>query len=73
MSGAPPERYLAGMPDPITEELRIEQRELAEHERAEESTDETETAQHERRAERASYLEEKLTERAAAEDAAREG
>lgn len=66
---------LAGMPDPITEELRIAQRkrELAEHERAEESTDATETAQHERRAERASYLEEKLTERAAAEDAAREG
>jgi hypothetical protein len=63
------------MPDPITEELRIAQRkrELAEHERAEESTDATETAQHERRAERASYLEEKLTERAAAEDAAREG
>lgn len=66
---------LADMPDPITEELRIEQRERerTEQKRAEESTDETETAQHERRAERASYLEEKLTERAAAEDAAREG
>jgi YihY family inner membrane protein len=63
---------LAAMPDPITEELRIEQaeRERKEHKAAEESGDETETAQHERRAERASYLEEKLSERAAAEDAA---
>ena len=63
---------LAAMPDPITEELRVEQaeRERKEHKAAEESGEETETAQHERRAERANYLEEKLTERAAAEDAA---
>lgn len=63
---------LAAMPDPVTEELRIEQseRERKENKAAEESPDETETAQHERRAERASYLEEKLSERAAAEDAA---
>jgi membrane protein len=65
---------LAAMPDPVTEDLRIEQREreAKEHERAEQAADPIETAQHERRAERASYLEEKLTERAAAEDAARE-
>jgi membrane protein len=65
---------LAAMPDPNTEELRIEQaeRERKEHRAAEESGEQTETAQHERRAERASYLAEKLTERAAAEDAARE-
>jgi membrane protein len=63
---------LAGMPDPTTEGMRIEQieRERVEHERAKSADDDTETAQHERRAERAGYLKEKLAERAAAEDAA---
>jgi membrane protein len=67
---------LAGVPDPKTEELRLEQieRERKEHARAEQSEDEPETDQHERRAERAGYLREKLEERAEAEDAAaREG
>lgn len=63
---------LAGMPDPTTEGMRIEQleRERKEHERARSADDDTEAAQHERRAERAGYLEEKLAERGAAEDAA---
>jgi membrane protein len=67
---------LASMPDPKTEELRLEQieRERAEKTRAAEAHDEPETEQHERRAERAEYLREKLQERAEAEDAAaREG
>jgi membrane protein len=67
---------LADVPDPKTEELRLEQieRERKEHARAQQSEDEPETDQHERRAERASYLREKLEERAEAEDAAaREG
>jgi hypothetical protein len=60
------------MPDPATEEMRIEQleRERQEHARAKAALDEPETEQHERRAERASYLKEKLDERAEAEDAA---
>jgi hypothetical protein len=60
------------MPDPATEEMRIEQleRERQEHARAKAAPDEPETEQHERRAERASYLKEKLDERAEAEDAA---
>ena len=55
--------------DPITEELRLDQlqRESAEHERAQSSLDEEEAEQHERRAEKASYLREKLEERAQAE------
>lgn len=58
------------MPDPKTEELRIEQiqRERAEHARAKEAPLEEETEQHARRAERAHYLKEKLDERAASED-----
>jgi membrane protein len=67
---------LADVPDPKTEELRLEQleRERKEHARAEQSEEEPETDQHERRAERAGYLREKLEERAEAEDAAaREG
>jgi membrane protein len=67
---------LAGMPDPTTEGMRLEQieREREEHARAKAAADEPETEQHERRAERASYLKEKLDERADAEDAAaREG
>jgi membrane protein len=63
---------LVAMPDPATEEMRIEQleRERKEHARAESAADEPETEQHERRAERAGYLKEKLEERAEAEDAA---
>jgi YihY family inner membrane protein len=63
---------LADVPDPKTEELRLEQieRERKEHARAEQSEDEPETDQHERRAERAGYLREKLQERAESEDAA---
>ena len=67
---------LANVPDPVTEELRLEQvqRERKEHRQAEQAGEEPETQQHERRAERASYLREKLDERAEAEDAAaREG
>ncbi len=63
---------LASVPDPKTEELRLEQieKERQEHAQAERSEDEPETEQHERRAERAGYLREKLRERAEAEDAA---
>ena len=63
---------LAAMPDPTTEELRLEQveRERREQARAEAAPDEPETEQHERRAERAGYLQEKLKERGEAEDAA---
>jgi len=68
---------LAGMQDPTTEGMRLEQieRERQEHARAKAAQDEPETEQHERRAERAGYLQEKLKERADAEDAAeaREG
>ena len=63
---------LASVPDPKTEELRLEQieKERKEHAQAERPDDEPETEQHERRAERAGYLREKLQERAEAEDAA---
>ena len=67
---------LANVPDPKTEELRVEQieRERQEHARAAHADEEPETEQHERRADRAGYLREKLEERAEAEDAAaREG
>ena len=67
---------LADVPDPKTEELRLEQieRERKEHAQAANADEEPETEQHERRADRASYLREKLEERAEAEDAAaREG
>jgi membrane protein len=66
----------ADVPDPETQELRLEQieRERQEQRRAAQADEEPETEQHERRAERASYLREKLDERAEAEDAAaREG
>lgn len=58
------------MPDPKTEELRIEQiqRERAEHERAKEAGEPAEEQTHERRAERAAYLREKLGERAESEE-----
>lgn len=55
--------------DPTTQELRVEQlaRERAERERAEAGVTPDDTEQHERRAEKASYLREKLEERAEAE------
>lgn len=55
--------------DPTTEELRIEQlqRETTERERATTSGADDEAEQHERRAEKATYLREKLEERADAE------
>jgi hypothetical protein len=60
------------VPDPKTEELRIEQihRERAEREQAGGATEEAEEHTHERRAERAAYLKEKLEERAKSEDEA---
>jgi len=55
--------------DPTTEELRLEQlqREAKERERAGGAAEEDEAEQHERRADKASYLREKLEERAEAE------
>jgi hypothetical protein len=55
--------------DPTTQELRLEQlrREEAERDRAERSPDPDDTNQHQARAAKASYLREKLEERAAAE------
>jgi membrane protein len=63
---------LAAMADPETEGMRLEQlqREREEHARAKAAADEPETEQHERRAERASYLKEKLGDRAEAEEEA---
>jgi len=58
------------MPDPKTEELRIEQiqRELSEREQAGDATEEAEEHAHARRADRAAYLKAKLDERAKSED-----
>lgn len=55
--------------DPTTQELRLDQlrREAEERDRADESHDPDEAEQHERRAEKASYLREKLEERAESE------
>jgi beta-lactamase class A len=55
--------------DPTTQELRLDvlQRELKERERAEQSTDPDDTGQHMARADKASYLREKLEQRAEAE------
>jgi hypothetical protein len=55
--------------DPTTQELRLDQlrREKAEREHAERAVDPDETGQHEARAAKASYLREKLEERAEAE------
>jgi hypothetical protein len=60
------------MPDPKTEELRLDQdeRERLERERARKSDEPEETDQHERRADKAAYLRSKLAERARAEDEA---
>jgi YihY family inner membrane protein len=65
-------RYLAHMPDPTTESMRIEQieRERQEHARAREAPDEAEQEQHAKRADKAAYLKQKLAERAEAEDRA---
>ena len=63
------------MPDPITEELRLDQIDKArqERKRAEEANEPSAEEAHERRADRADYLREKLAERAKSEDdAARE-
>jgi hypothetical protein len=58
------------MPDPETEELRVEQlqRKREERERAQEADQPAEERAHERRAERADYLKRKLDERAESED-----
>ena len=58
------------MPDPKTEELRIEQiqRVRNEREQADGATEAAEEKTHERRAERAAYLKEKLDERAKSEE-----
>ena len=62
------------MPDPTTEELHIEQldRESVERQRAGEASEKADRNTHERRADRAAYLREKLGERAASEEEARE-
>ena len=56
-------------PDPVTEELRIDQivREREERAQAEQAPQPDEAEQHERRAEKASYLREKIEERAESE------
>jgi hypothetical protein len=58
------------MPDPKTEELRLEQiqRERSEREQADDSAEPAEEHTHERRADRAAYLRQKLNERARSED-----
>lgn len=62
------------MADPKTEELHTDEldREAIERERARHATEDAERRTHERRAERAAYLREKLGERAASEEEARE-
>jgi hypothetical protein len=60
------------MPDPKTDELRLDQIEKARRERrhAEEANEPSAEKAHERRADRADYLREKLAERGRAEDEA---
>jgi hypothetical protein len=60
------------MPDPKTEELRIEQiqRERNEREQAGDAAEEAEERTHRRRADRAAYLKSKLDQRAKSEDEA---
>ena len=62
------------MPDPITEELRLEQVQRAKREEDQARGSDQEAAEraHERRADKADYLREKLAERAKAEDEATE-
>jgi hypothetical protein len=63
------------MPDPKTEELRLDQIERAREERTRADGAEEPAAEeaHARRADKADYLREKLAERADAEDEASEG
>ncbi len=63
------------MPDPKTEELRLEQIQRTREEREREETAGDRPEQHtaERRAEKADYLREKLAERGKAEDEATHG
>jgi hypothetical protein len=58
------------MPDPKTEEMRLDQikKERAERDQAGEASEPAEEKAHARRAERAAYLREKLDERAKSED-----
>ncbi len=58
------------MPDPKTEEMRLEQlqRERTERAQADDAAEPAEEDTHERRADRAAYLREKLNERARSED-----
>jgi hypothetical protein len=58
------------MPDPKTEEMRLEQirRERSERDQAREADEPADERAHDRRAERAAYLREKLDERARSED-----
>jgi hypothetical protein len=60
------------MPDPKTDEMRLDQIEKAREEkkRAEEANEPSAEQAHERRADRADYLREKLAERGRAEDEA---
>jgi hypothetical protein len=63
-------RHHVFMPDPETEELRLEQlrRKREEQEQARETDQPADERAHERRAERADYLKRKLDERAESED-----
>ena len=63
------------MPDPKTEEMRLEQIQRAREEREREDETDERPVQHaaERRADKAEYLREKLAERAQAEDEATQG
>jgi hypothetical protein len=58
------------MPDPKTEEMRLEQlqRERTERAQADDAAESADEDTHERRAQRAAYLREKLNERARSED-----
>jgi hypothetical protein len=58
------------MADPRTDELRVDQirREHEEHARAQDADQEADEHAHERRADKASYLSEKLAERAESEE-----
>lgn len=58
------------MPDPKTEEMRLEQlqKERSERSQARESHEDAEEHTHKRRADRAAYLKRKLDERARSED-----
>ena len=64
------EAYAEPMPDPKTEEMRLEQlqKERAERSQAEDSNEPAEEKTHDRRADRAAYLKDKLDERARSED-----